>query len=185
MDISTAIRILEAGSKIPDFQHTGDDLDKACAMACSALRAQQHRESGVYEQAIETFGPQAQTVMVFEEMAELQKELCKNARGEQNRAEIADEIADVEIMLEQMKVLHKCAAEVEQHWAQKLERLQKRIRKKQQQNQEGFELMVVTRCKDCCHYGEIGDCDIHPHDGRFNREYFCADAERRQDTEHS
>ena len=31
--------------------------------------------------ALEKWGADAQTLMVFEEMAELQKELCKNARG--------------------------------------------------------------------------------------------------------
>ena len=46
--------------------------------------------------------------MMFEEMAELQKELCKNARGKDNRAEIAEEIADVHIMLDQMEILPNC-----------------------------------------------------------------------------
>jgi hypothetical protein len=36
---------------------------------------------------------------------------------------------------------------------------------------------VVVKCKDCTHYGDVGDCEVHPHDGRFNREYFCADGE--------
>ena len=35
----------------------------------------------------------------------------------------------------------------------------------------------VVRCKDCVHYGDVGDCEVHPYDGRFNREYFCADGE--------
>lgn len=39
---------------------------------------------------------------------------------------------------------------------------------------------LVIRCKDCTHYGDVGDCEVHPHDGRFNREYFCADGERRK-----
>ena len=47
-------------------------------------------------------GPDAQTLMAFEEMAELQKELCKHARGKHNRSAVAEEIADVQIMLEQM-----------------------------------------------------------------------------------
>ena len=38
----------------------------------------------------------------FEEMSELQKELCKHDRGKDNREAIAEEIADVQIMLEQM-----------------------------------------------------------------------------------
>lgn len=39
MDIDNAIRILESGSKMPDFPHTTEELDEACKMACAALRA--------------------------------------------------------------------------------------------------------------------------------------------------
>ena len=65
--------------------------------------------------------------MAFEEMSELQKELCKAARGKQNKAEIAEEIADVQIMLGQMILLHDCADEVEEQKARKLERLKGRL----------------------------------------------------------
>ena len=77
--------------------------------------------------AIETWGSDAQTLMVFEEMSELQKELCKHARGKDNRDNIADEIADVEIMLAQMKILHDCEADVELHRQAKLARLLQRL----------------------------------------------------------
>ena len=56
-------------------------------------------------------------------MAELQKELCKAARGKDNREQNAEEIADVEIMLEQMKVLHGCAEAVAAYRESKLRRL--------------------------------------------------------------
>nr|WP_325293583.1 hypothetical protein [uncultured Oscillibacter sp.] len=39
------------------------------------------READIYRAALEKWGADAQTLMVFEEMAELEKELCKNARG--------------------------------------------------------------------------------------------------------
>lgn len=77
--------------------------------------------------ALETWGPEAQTLMVFEEMAELQKELCKHARGKDNRLAIAEEIADVTIMLEQMILLHNCADDVFRIIAEKLARLEKRL----------------------------------------------------------
>ena len=35
--------------------------------------------------AIDSYGAQSQTLMVMEEMSELQKELCKHARGRDNR----------------------------------------------------------------------------------------------------
>lgn len=59
----------------------------------------------IYQTALEKWGADAQALMVFEEMAELQKELCKNARGKDNHGSIAEEIADVQVMLEQMIAL--------------------------------------------------------------------------------
>lgn len=44
--------------------------------------------------------------MALEEMSELQKEICKNWRGKDNYDEIAEEIADVEIMLDQLKMIY-------------------------------------------------------------------------------
>lgn len=85
-------------------------------------------DKALYTLALSTYGAEAQTLMVFEEMAELQKELCKRGRGKQNRAEIAEEIADVQIMLEQMQVLYGCAELVSEQKRQKLERLEKRLR---------------------------------------------------------
>lgn len=82
----------------------------------------------LYRLALSTYGAQAQTMMVMEEMAELQKELCKHARGKENRAQIAEEIADVQIMLEQMELLHDCEGLVAGFKAQKLDRLEKRLR---------------------------------------------------------
>ena len=52
-------------------------------------------EKELYRLALSKYGPDAQTIMVFEEMAELQKELCKHARGANNKEYIAEEIADV------------------------------------------------------------------------------------------
>lgn len=80
-------------------------------------------EQKIYRAALAAWGADAQTLMVFEEMAELQKELCKAARGRDNREQIAEEIADVEIMLEQMKVLHRCAEAVAAYRESKLRRL--------------------------------------------------------------
>lgn len=65
--------------------------------------------------------------MVMEEMAELQKELCKNLRGKANVANIAEEIADVQIMLEQMTLLYDCEHAVQANREYKLMRLESRI----------------------------------------------------------
>lgn len=77
--------------------------------------------------ALDTYGAEAQIMMVFEEMAELQKELCKNTRGSRNTVDIAEEIADVEIMLAQMKLLFDIVKETEDWKAVKLARLKRRL----------------------------------------------------------
>lgn len=81
----------------------------------------------IYERALAHYGAETQTLMVFEEMSELQKELCKRARGVDNIDAIAEEIADVEIMLEQMKLLHNCTEQVRKHRIKKLVRLAHRM----------------------------------------------------------
>ena len=77
--------------------------------------------------ALETYGALSQTNGMFEGRSELQKELCKNARGKRNTLDIAEEIADVQIMLEQMIILHDCRQEVEDWITIKLLRLRRNI----------------------------------------------------------
>lgn len=80
-------------------------------------------ETEILRCAIQTYGAEAQELMLFEEMAELQKEICKNRRGRDNVMEIAEEIADVRIMLEQMEMIFGCAGRVRMIRAGKLRRL--------------------------------------------------------------
>lgn len=82
--------------------------------------------------ALETFGKDLQVKMAIEEMSELTKELCKNGRGQENTTHIAEEIADVEIMLRQMVMLYGCAESVETFRRYKLERLAERIKEAKQ-----------------------------------------------------
>lgn len=81
----------------------------------------------VFETALKTWGAHAQTIMVFEEMSELQKELCKNYRGKDNVEQIAEEIADVQIMLEQMIIIYNCDEDVKEYRRRKVERLKIRL----------------------------------------------------------
>lgn len=115
-------------------------LDEYCAaidMAIEALgkypMSEEAREANaVFKDAIEVFGEDAQILMVFEEMAELQKELCKWLRGNTDAAEryrIAEEIADVEIMLAQMKLLFDNRGLVLNYRREKTARLAGRIEK--------------------------------------------------------
>lgn len=84
-------------------------------------------ESAVLRRALDTYGPTLQIAMVFEEVSELQKELCKYLRGQGSFEHIAEEIADVEIVLEQMKILFCCAYDVSSARSRKVKRLKERI----------------------------------------------------------
>lgn len=107
-------------------------LDMAvAALKQSAGRDVQH-ETDVFKDAIEEFGEAAQVTMVFEEMAELQKELCKwmrNGESVELTHNIAEEIADVEIMLAQMKLLFDNRGLVLSYRREKVARLAGRIEK--------------------------------------------------------
>lgn len=84
-------------------------------------------ETEVLQRALDTYGSTLQIAMVFEEMSELQKEMCKYLRGRGSFEHIAEEIADVEIMLEQMKMLFFCSDEVRDVRRRKVERLKERL----------------------------------------------------------
>ena len=84
-------------------------------------------ETEVLQRALDTYGSTLQIAMVFEEMSELQKELCKHLRGSGSQENIAEEIADVEIMMEQMKMLFNCEAAVLQVREKKVKRLKERM----------------------------------------------------------
>lgn len=55
---------------------------------------------------IDHYGHESQKMMLLEEMAELQKEICKEFRGELNKDAITEEVADVLIMLEQVQMMY-------------------------------------------------------------------------------
>lgn len=80
-------------------------------------------ENKIYDEAIDFFGDESQKIMVIEEMSELTKELCKELRGRGNVVHVADELADVEITLAQIKKIYNIAQTVEEHKDFKLRRL--------------------------------------------------------------
>lgn len=81
----------------------------------------------IYQKAIETFGELNQKMIAMEEMSELTKELSKNFRGQPNRDAIAEEVADVGIMLEQLCMIYDIKDAVEVWRRRKLDRLEKRL----------------------------------------------------------
>ena len=84
-------------------------------------------EDKIYDEAIDFFGITSQKIMVIEEMSELTKELCKELRDRGDVEHIADELADVEITLAQIKKIYNIHKTVEEHKDYKLQRLEKSI----------------------------------------------------------
>ena len=84
-------------------------------------------ETAVCKRAVEVYGKEHQLIICMEEMAELTKELTKNLRGRRNLQDNSEEVADVEIMLEQVKAIFDLKEEVSEAKEAKLIRLQKRI----------------------------------------------------------
>lgn len=84
-------------------------------------------ERAVLCKAIDTYGVDAQCKMAIEEMSELTKELCKYFRGVDNADYIAEEVADVRIMLDQLCIMFGIEIRAQRHRTEKLERLQRRL----------------------------------------------------------
>ena len=69
------------------------------------MAGQKVQEMNIYEQAVEKFGHKDQIDMMIEECAELIVELRHVCRGRGSIAAVRGEIADVEIMCAQMRVI--------------------------------------------------------------------------------
>lgn len=75
----------------------------------------------LYKTALSAFGIDAQIIVAIEELSELIKELTKYLRGEEEN--IDGEMADVEIMLEQLVFMFNNRETIEKFKTFKLERL--------------------------------------------------------------
>lgn len=83
----------------------------------------------LYQKTLKHWGKEAQLMMLFEEIGELQQAISKKSRGQGSILHIAEEVADVEIMLEQIKVLYCIDAKVEECRKDKLQRLKLMLNK--------------------------------------------------------
>ncbi len=84
-------------------------------------------ERQILGRAVSFYGSEIQRVVAIEELSELQKELCKSLRGQTDRQHIAEEIADVQIMLEQMMILYELHYDVVARRWKKVDRLRNRL----------------------------------------------------------
>ena len=91
----------------------------------------------VCREAIDTYGSTHQITVAIEEMAELQKELCKFNRDEYFNIEaIAEEIADVEIVLREIKHIFQIDDLIKEQTDFKIDRLQQRILAKKAEEEQ-------------------------------------------------
>lgn len=90
--------------------------------------SRQQTPQDVFRNAVQTWGKEAQTDMMIEEMAELTKAILNERRGRDHN--IAEEMADVRIMLAQMEIIFQNAGEVEQRFREKIARLDRRLRER-------------------------------------------------------
>ena len=106
-------------------------LNVSIDFLCGLTKKPEPTECTDYLQAaIDAYGTDNQTDVAIEEMAELTQALIHNRRG--RPANIAEEIADVEIMLEQLKIIHCCADEVETQKDAKIKRLAFNLQSKEE-----------------------------------------------------
>lgn len=100
-------------------------------------------ERKIFLCAIDKYGIKNQCVVAIEELSELQKELTKYLRGQGNMEHLAEEMADVGIMLDQLNLAF-CLFRASERWRQKkVERLLNRV--------------TNRICKHCAHYGPDTD----------------------------
>ncbi len=85
------------------------------------------QRSEVIRKAIDTYGEKNQIVVAIEELSELQKELTKEIRGKGNKEHVAEEMADVSIMLSQLSMIYKNTDKVLKWEETKLARLEETL----------------------------------------------------------
>ena len=83
-------------------------------------------EYEILNAAIEKYGEEKQERKAIEEMSELILAISHKHFGREHN--IAEEIADVEIMLKQLKIINKCASQVQKIVFEKELRLEGRIK---------------------------------------------------------
>lgn len=98
------------------------------------------KKKDVYNKAKSTWGIDAQVTKAIEELSELQKELCKFLLDDGNMVHIAEEMADAEIMIEQLKLIFENKKAVKVVKKAKIQRLSDRLDEEEK---------IVKACTNC------------------------------------
>ena len=107
------------------------------------------------------FGEAVQMQQLVEEMAELTKAICKYARlngqgqplaesltKETAEANLVEELADVALVLEQVIYLHGCKEKVENVIAEKIVKVNERIKKSKSGNKKSSMMNMMEQMQD-------------------------------------
>lgn len=94
---------------------------------CDLARRNKEEGSETCKAALDIFGVEAQIIKLHEEIGEFMEAFAKCLNDRDTVSHVAEEIADVSIMLAQMAVLLDCEKEVEWQRMCKMARLEKRI----------------------------------------------------------
>lgn len=105
-----------------------DDCKDCFGAAADMMNGRYVNQREVLEAAIAKYGIDMQLNVAIEEMSELTKEICKFKRGVVHPDTIAEEMADVEIMIEQMNMIFDNAHEVAEIRDKKIRRLAERLK---------------------------------------------------------
>ena len=89
------------------------------------MNEEERRE--LYQALADFYGEKNQCLLCIEEMAELTKELLKFERGFLNYEQIAEEVADVTITLEQVVNIYNISDDVQKYREKKLQRTAGRL----------------------------------------------------------
>lgn len=91
--------------------------------------------NGVLESALKVFGKKHQEIKVCEELGELQAEIFKSIKDKGDRKKILEELADVEIVLNYVKMIYDISeVELSAQKAVKVLRLMGIIEQEEQKN---------------------------------------------------
>lgn len=81
------------------------------------------RNIELYQQAVDKWGILPQKMMVIEECSELIKAICKWYRGQATDDDLISEMVDVQLMLNQLRVMVNDESKWDRWWAYKMDRL--------------------------------------------------------------
>ena len=128
----TDMKCPQCGSNFDGCQENGSRMIHTCACGCRVMTDTNVYKPMTEEQILhgvqQEYGTSYEMVVAIEELTELAKELCKDMRDQGDEDAIAEEMADVEIVLAHLKMIYKNAAAVAGWRQQKLRKLEQILR---------------------------------------------------------